>query len=53
MSNKLNQKKCLNCNVFLPADAKFCPDCGAKIEELTIVEETKPQEENLERVKVL
>lgn len=39
--NKLKQtsEECQNCSFEIPPDAKFCPNCGTKIEERSIVGE--------------
>jgi hypothetical protein len=34
---KKSAEECSNCSTDLPANAKFCPDCGQKIEEKSII----------------
>ncbi len=34
---KTSSEECQNCSAELPANAKFCPECGEKIEEKSII----------------
>lgn len=34
---KSTNEDCSNCNMELPTDAKFCPSCGTKVEEKSII----------------
>lgn len=43
--------KCNVCGQQIPDDSVFCPDCGAKVVNLKLIEEEKRMKEELERIK--
>lgn len=43
--------KCNVCGQEIPDDSVFCPDCGAKVVNLKLIEEEKRRQEEQERLK--